>query len=68
MTAVRRFNPCENMNHRRSNAPVSRCPECGDVVNPQINPEPCDAGKHSVARRRQSMFCVDCGTRLIVVR
>ena len=28
--------PCPNMNHRRSNAPVRHCPDCGAVVNGQV--------------------------------
>jgi hypothetical protein len=59
-------NPCDNMNHRRRNAPVSHCPECGAVVNPEhVAAERCAEPKHAAARRRQSRFCVDCGTQLI---
>lgn len=61
-------NPCDNMNHRRSNAPVSHCPECGGVVNARIASEGCNETKHAAARRRQSRFCVDCGTQLVVLR
>ncbi len=61
-------NPCGNMNHRRSDAPVSHCPECGGVVNAQIPAEGCSESKHAAARRRQSTFCVDCGLRLVVSR
>jgi hypothetical protein len=54
------------MNHRRRDAPVGFCPECGAVVNMQaIAEEACDEPKHAAARRRQSRFCVDCGTQLI---
>jgi hypothetical protein len=63
------LNPCDNMNHRRRNAPVSHCPECGGVVNREhVTTERCDEPKHAAARRRQSRFCVDCGTQLIVAR
>jgi hypothetical protein len=65
MTSFRRPNPCDNMNHRRRDAPVSHCPECGGVVNSQLPPKSCNDEKHAIARRRQSAFCVDCGTRLI---
>jgi hypothetical protein len=68
MADFRHRNLCENMNHRRGNAPVGHCPDCGGVVNAQITPEPCTDSKHSAARRRQSRFCVDCGTKLIFVR
>jgi hypothetical protein len=68
MTVAKRFNPCDNMNHRRRDAPVGHCPECGGVVNPLVRNAGCDESKHAVARRRQSMFCVDCGSRLIASR
>jgi len=56
------------MNHRRRDAPVGHCPECGVVVNPRVAAEGCDEGKHAAARRRQARFCVDCGTQLVVWR
>ncbi len=56
---------CENMNHRRKGAPVSHCPQCGGLVNPDLPRTKCDAEKHAAARRRQSEFCVDCGEMLI---
>lgn len=57
--------PCENMNHRRPDAPVSHCPQCGNVVNARIAAQHCSESKHAAARRRQSTFCVDCGTQLV---
>lgn len=65
---VKRPNPCNNLNHRRSNAPVGYCPQCGGVVNPDIRAEACDEDKHATARRRQSVFCIHCGLQLIVTR
>ena len=56
---------CENLNHIRANAPISHCPECGQVVNSSIAARPCDDAKHARARRQQSAFCIDCGTQLI---
>jgi hypothetical protein len=56
---------CENMNHRRSDAPVGHCPQCGGVVNALVAVRSCSETKHAAARRRQSRFCVDCGTRLV---
>jgi hypothetical protein len=56
---------CENMNHRRRDAPVGHCPECGGVVNAAHSRQGCDDGKHAAARRRQARYCVDCGTQLI---
>jgi hypothetical protein len=54
------------MNHLRPNPPVRHCITCGALLNAALRVQPCDEAKHGVARRRQSMFCVDCGTRLIV--
>jgi len=62
------FTACANMNHRRRDAPVSHCPECGGVVNAQIAVMHCGDAKHAVSRRQGRTFCVDCGTRLIVAR
>ena len=56
---------CDNMNHRRVDAPVAHCPECGGVVNARLAPVGCNEAKHAAARRRQSRFCVDCGTQLV---
>ncbi|MCW5892641.1 MAG: hypothetical protein KIT14_19175 [bacterium] len=59
---------CDNMNHRRAGAPVGHCPQCGVVVNPQVAAPDCTAERHAAARRRQSVYCVDCGQQLIVAR
>jgi hypothetical protein len=56
---------CDNMNHRRPNAPVGHCPQCGEPVNANASTSGCDSDKHAAARRRQSAYCVDCGERLI---
>jgi hypothetical protein len=56
------------MNHRRPNAPVGHCPDCGAVVNASIRVGACTDAAHAGARRRQLTYCVDCGTRLIVAR
>ena len=56
---------CPNLNHRRSNAPVRCCPSCGGVVNAAVSPRHCASTRHDDQRRRQSVFCVDCGQRLI---
>lgn len=60
--------PCENMNHRRANAPVGHCPQCGGVVNESIRAAPCSETDHAAARRRQIVFCVHCGGQLIFGR
>ena len=65
LSPFRQSNPCENMNHRRANAPVSHCPQCGGVVNPKIAPQHCSEAKHATSRRQQATYCVDCGTQLI---
>jgi ribosomal protein S27AE len=56
------------MNHRRRDAPVSHCPQCGGVVNAGLPHTPCDAQKHAAAVRQHRTFCVDCGTHLINAR
>jgi predicted RNA-binding Zn-ribbon protein involved in translation (DUF1610 family) len=56
---------CENMNHRRSNAPVSHCPQCGDSVNASVRSPACTESTHAQARRQRSVYCVHCGTQLI---
>jgi len=61
-------NPCENMNHRRANAPVAHCPQCGGSVNDNIRVQRCDEVDHAAARRRQAVFCIHCGMQLIFNR
>jgi hypothetical protein len=53
------------MNHLRANPPVRHCITCGALLNVELRVAPCDESKHGAARRRQAMFCVDCGARLI---
>jgi hypothetical protein len=53
------------MNHLRPKPPVRHCISCGALLNTEVRVSPCDDAKHGAARRRQSMFCVDCGARLI---
>jgi len=59
---------CRNLNHRRANAPVPYCPQCGGVVNQNIPVRTCSSERHAVSRRQGSTFCVGCGTQLIVTR
>ena len=59
---------CDNQNHRRSNAPVSHCPQCGSVVNERIPPKQCSEANHAAGRRDRAAFCIDCGTQLIFDR
>jgi rRNA maturation protein Nop10 len=56
---------CPNFNHRRANAPVRFCPNCGDVVNEAVPTRKCSEEKHSKKRREQSKYCIDCGEQLI---
>ena len=60
--------PCENLNHRRSDAPIGHCPQCGDVLNPRIRRSGCSDAVHAIARRGRSVFCIHCGQRLIAAR
>lgn len=57
--------PCPNLNHRRSPASVRFCPECGELVNPNIASENCAQEEHAVARRKRHRFCMRCGEQLI---
>lgn len=68
MPLRRSLNLCGNMNHRRRDAPVGHCPECGGVVNARLAAGGCSESTHAAARRRQSRFCVDCGTQLVASR
>jgi len=65
MGQLNRHNACDNLNHRRENASVRHCPKCGGVVNEHVCARRCSEAQHATARRQQSIFCVDCGTRLI---
>ena len=56
---------CPNLNHARSNAPVRCCPSCGGIVNAKVSSNSCPTARHDVQRRSGSVFCVDCGLRLI---
>lgn len=60
--------PCPNMNHRRANAPVGHCPNCGGVVNAALRPRPCVEADHAAGRRAQTTYCVHCGEQLIAGR
>ena len=57
---------CENLNHRRSDAPVRNCPKCGEVVNKQIHIRACTEQEHTKARLDRRTFCVHCGLQLIM--
>lgn len=59
---------CDNMNHRRSQAPVRNCPNCGGIVNGTRQIPVCSNAKHAAARRTANTFCVDCGLLLIESR
>jgi hypothetical protein len=61
----RRPNPCPNLNHRRSDAPVGHCPVCGEVVNARNHVVVCSEERHAAARRQQCAYCVHCGLQLI---
>jgi hypothetical protein len=68
MGEARRRTACDNLNHRRSQAPVRHCPRCGVVVNERIGLRQCNDAKHAAARREQSTYCIDCGLQLISLR
>ena len=56
---------CENLNHRRSDAPVRNCPQCGEIVNKQISIMACSEVEHARAKRNRSEYCAHCGLQLI---
>ena len=57
--------PCANFNHRRPHAALRHCSACGEVVNPAVRAQRCSKAQHMAARRRQTTFCLACGTRLV---
>lgn len=59
---------CPNLNHRRSDAPVPYCPQCGALVNSRHPVAACTEDDHASARRQQTTFCTRCGVRLIALR
>ncbi len=56
---------CQNLNHRRTNAPVYACPVCGEVVNRYIPIKNCSEEEHAKRRKDISKYCVDCSKQLI---
>jgi NMD protein affecting ribosome stability and mRNA decay len=56
---------CENMNHRRDDAPVRFCPSCGEVVNANIVVKRCSVEEHAESRMNGYNYCVHCGLQLI---
>lgn len=67
-THSRAASNCPNLNHRRSDAPVGHCPQCGETVNARFHVAKCSEVQHDTARREHSVFCVHCGLRLITLR
>ena len=59
---------CPNFNHRRANAPVRFCADCGAVVNEAILVRECSEEKHAISRRGGTQYCVHCGEKLILSR
>ena len=58
--------PCPNLNHGRSPAPVRYCPDCGQVVNPDLMRKRCTPEDHATERRNRRKFCSDCGHQVMV--
>jgi hypothetical protein len=55
---------CSNLNHRRSDAPVRACPQCGGIVNARIAAKQCSEDAHASKRKDGDAFCLNCGTPL----
>ena len=62
---TQRATSCANLNHQKSHPPFRHCSRCGGIVNERLSTYRCSEAQHAAARREQSMFCVDCGTRLM---
>ena len=56
---------CQNLNHRRYDAPVRYCPSCGEVVNPKVVVKACSEREHVQSRMNRNTYCVHCGSQLI---
>ena len=68
MISMERGAICPNLNHRRRDAPVAHCPQCGGMVNVEHHVSRCDDERHAAARRQQMHYCVHCGVQLIPTR
>jgi hypothetical protein len=55
---------CTNLNHRRTNPPVRYCPNCGKLMNGDIDVTKCPDGKHAERRKARNAYCMDCGDQL----
>lgn len=55
---------CPNFNHRKANAPVRGCPNCGGIVNPNVRPQKCGEQEHAHRRKNGDLFCTACCEQL----
>ena len=58
------MNACNNLNHRKSDAPVRFRSMCGEVVNDRRSARSCTAEEHASRRKNRDLFCVYCGKAL----
>lgn len=57
---------CQNIVHKKSISFTKYCSSCGELVNRKFDTISCDEFKHArMKRREQSVFCTDCGAKLI---
>jgi hypothetical protein len=57
---------CPNDNHGRMVVRVRHCPNCGEIVNPNIVARKCAEESHASMRRSRSTYCMDCGAATAV--
>lgn len=56
---------CGNLNHNKMNVNVRFCVTCGEIVNRNIKVRRCSDAVHSQSRKTGSIFCTDCGKKLV---
>ncbi len=56
---------CPNMNHGKTNPPITFCPNCGEKLNAGSHAHRhCSEESHREKRKSRNQFCLDCGKDL----